>query len=257
MTKTLQKKSMNVFILAAGLGTRLKPITDTKPKALVPVDERPLLQILIQKLKKECDELSVVVNVHHFGQQIIDFIYGNNRFGIQIQVSDERDGLLDTGGGIKKAAAMFHDDSPLLIHNVDILSDLNLSAFYSRHIADTRSDATLVVSERETSRYLLFDNQNRLVGWTNVTTGEVKTPFKNLDMTTCNKYAFSGIHVMSKPLLDAMRTWQDKFSIIDFYLDMCDKAVIKGEVHNDMRFLDVGKLNSLTSAERMVHELDL
>ena len=248
---------MNVFILAAGLGTRLKPLTDTMPKALVPVDGRPLLQILIEKLKRESRELSVVVNVHHFGTQVIDFLDSNDRFGIRLQVSDERDKLLDTGGGIRKAAEMFGDDSPVLIHNVDILSDLNLSGFYSRHLADTQSEATLIVGERETSRYLLFDNNNRLVGWTNVTTGEVKTPFRDLDVTRCRKYAFSGIHVMSKSLLDAMRTWGDKFSVIDFYLDMCDKSIIKGEVHYDMKFLDVGKLNSLTLAEKMVHELDL
>ncbi len=248
---------MNVFILAAGLGTRLKPITDTMPKALVPVDGRPLLQILIQKLKREGGELSVVVNVHHFGQQIIDFLDSNDRFGIQIQVSDERNRLLDTGGGIRKAAEMFNDEYPLLIHNVDILSDIDLEDFYSRHVADTQSEATLIVSERKTSRYLLFDDQNRLVGWTNVTTGEVRTPFRNLDVAACGKYAFSGIHVMSRPLLDAMRTWEDKFSIIDFYLDMCDKAVIKGEVHSDMKFLDVGKLDSIATADKMVHELNL
>lgn len=257
MIKTPFGKPMNVLILAAGLGTRLKPLTDTMPKALVPVDGRSLLQILMEKLKRESDDLSVVVNVHHFGQQIIDFLNDNGGFGLHVQVSDERDKLLDTGGGIRKAAGMLGNDRPLLVHNVDILSDLNLADFYSRHLADTQCAATLIVSERETSRYLLFDCQNRLVGWTNVTTGEVRSPYKNLDLTACKKYAFSGIHILSKSLLDVMQTWKDRFSIIDFYLSVCDKTIIRGEVHNDMKFLDVGKLNSLTLAEKLVHELDL
>ncbi len=248
---------MNVFILAAGLGTRLKPITDTMPKALVPVDGRPLLQILIEKLKRECNDLSVVVNVHHFGQQIIDFLKANDNFGIQMEVSDEREMLLDTGGGIKKAAQLFKNNDPVLIHNVDILSDLNLANLYSRHLEDSQNGATLVVSDRKTSRYLLFDDGERLAGWTNVDTGEVKSPYMNLDAGTCRRHAFSGIHIMSRPLIEDMNGWGDKFSIIDFYLKECNKTIIKGEVHNETRLLDVGKLNSLSLAEKMVKELSL
>ena len=166
---------MNALIFAAGLGTRLKPLTDTMPKAMVPVNGKPLLQILIEKLKT-IGVTKVVINVHHFAQQIVDFVNVNNSFGIDIRFSDETDMLLETGGGLKKASQLFDDKSPVLVHNVDILSNADLSALY-----EEAKHTTLLVSERQTQRYLLFDDNNRLVGWTNIATGEVKSPYKNLD----------------------------------------------------------------------------
>ena len=223
---------MNALIFAAGLGTRLKPLTDTMPKAMVPVNGKPLLQILIEKLKT-IGVTKVVINVHHFAQQIIDFVNANDSFGIDIRFSDETDMLLETGGGLKKASQLFDDKSPVLVHNVDILSNADLSALY-----EEAEHTTLLVSERQTQRYLLFDDNNRLVGWTNIATGEVKSPYKNLDPEKYHKYAFSGIQVFNQELLPYMDSWEGKFSIIDFYLSICDKAEIRCKVGRDLQLLD-------------------
>ena len=146
---------MKAMIFAAGLGTRLKPLTDRMPKALVPVNGIPMLQHVILKLKQAgCTE--IVINIHHFGEQIIDFLQAHQNFGITVHISDEREELLDTGGGIKKAIPFFSGNEPFLVHNVDILSDTDLKALYDYH-RQSINDATLLVSQRETSRYLLFD----------------------------------------------------------------------------------------------------
>jgi len=248
---------MNVFILAAGLGTRLKPLTDTMPKALVPVAGRPLLQILVDKLKCEFDNPSIVINVHHFGQQIIDYVHQHDSFGLNVQFSDERALLLETGGGLKKAASLFGNDSPILIHNVDILSNLNLFDFYHKHFDEPHVAASLVVSQRETKRYLLFNEDDRLVGWTNIETGEVKTPFKNLNVHACKRYAFSGIHIVNKQVIEMMNEWKNRFPIMDFYLSVCDQLIIKADVRPELKMIDVGKLNSLNQAETMMKNLGL
>lgn len=241
---------MNILILAAGLGTRLKPLTDTMPKALVPINGKPLLGILIDKIKQSSDEeKKIVINIHHFGQQIIDYVAENKNFGVDIKFSDERNMLLETGGGLKKAAPLFQNDEPILIHNVDIMSNLQLSKFYLDHKAEINIEATLIVSERKTKRYLLFDDSNYLVGWTNIETGEIKSPYHDLDVASCHKYAFSGIHVFSQSLMKYMEKWQGKFSIIDFYLSICDKVKIKGDIRHDLRMLDVGKIDSIKLAE--------
>lgn len=237
---------MNALIFAAGLGTRLKPLTDTMPKAMVPVNGKPLLQILIEKLKT-IGVTRVVINVHHFAQQIIDFVNANDSFGIDIRFSDETDMLLETGGGLKKASQLFDDKSPVLVHNVDILSNADLSALY-----EEAEHTTLLVSERQTQRYLLFDDNNRLVGWTNIATGEVKSPYKNLDPEKYHKYAFSGIQVFNQELLPYMDSWEGKFSIIDFYLSICDKAEIRCKVGRDLQLLDVGKLDTIAKAEEFL-----
>ncbi|MBR7049803.1 MAG: NTP transferase domain-containing protein, partial [Prevotella sp.] len=156
------------MIFAAGLGTRLKPLTDTMPKALVRVGGKPLLEHVVLRLKDAGYE-RIVVNVHHFADQIIDFLKEQNNFGLDIRISDEREALLETGGGIKKALPLFDPTEPILIHNVDILSNLDLQSL--------PTDAPLlVVSQRQTKRYLLFDDDMRLQGWTNIETGEVKGP---------------------------------------------------------------------------------
>ena len=161
------------MIFAAGLGTRLKPLTDRIPKALVPVNGIPMLQHVILKLK-QAGFTEIVINIHHFGEQIIDFLQAHQNFGITIHISDEREELLDTGGGIKKAIPFFSGNEPFLVHNVDILSDTDLKALYDYHQQST-NDATLLVSQRETSRYLLFDKDNaRLCGWINKQTLQTK-----------------------------------------------------------------------------------
>ena len=242
---------MQAMIFAAGLGTRLKPLTDSMPKALVPVCGKPLLAHTIERLKGAgADE--IVVNVHHFSNQIVVYL-ATHDFGISIKISDESELLLDTGGGLRKALPLFdQQDQPVLIHNVDILSNIPLAEFYSAH---QQNDATLLVSERETSRYLLFDDNDRLVGWTNVNTGEVKSPYKDLNVEKCKRYAFSGIHCFSPRLGEQMKGFPDKFSIIDFYLAVCDKTIIKGYVQKDLKLLDVGKLDSLERAEDFVGKL--
>lgn len=246
---------MQAMIFAAGLGTRLKPLTDRIPKALVSVGGEPLLKRVILQLQK-AGFTRIVVNVHHFAQQIIDYLDANDRFGLDIRISDETDGLLETGGGIRKAWPLFAPDEPVLIHNVDILSNVNLAAFYGlerqRPVA-----ARLLVSERKTKRYLLFDDTMRLVGWTNIETGQVKSPYPGLDPKNCRMYAFSGIHTVSQQLMPLMEQEPDRFPIIDFYLRHCDKVRIEGCVKSDLRLMDVGKQETLREAEQFLKELEI
>ena len=170
---------MKAMIFAAGMGTRLKPLTDTMPKALVPINGKPMLEHIILKLKNS-GFTQIVINIHHLGQQIIDFLAENNNFGIDIIISDERDYLMDTGGGIKKAKSFFTGKEPFLIHNVDIISNVDLKKLYEKHL-ETNPLATLLVSKRETSRYLLFNKENKLCGWRNLETGEVKSFYPYFD----------------------------------------------------------------------------
>ncbi len=238
---------MNALIFAAGLGTRLKPLTDTMPKAMVPIDGKPLLQHLLEKLKR-AGVSHVVINIHHFAQQIVDFVQANNSFGIDIQFSDETDQLLETGGGLKKAARLFKDDTPILVHNVDILSNVDLADFYTSVMRTEGQPTTLLVSERQTQRYLLADEANRLVGWINVATGQVKTPYTDLDVEKCRKVAFSGIQVFHPQLLPLMDCWQGPFSIVDFYLSICHVVEVRLNLCQDLQLLDVGKLDSIREA---------
>jgi len=236
---------MKALIFAAGLGTRLKPLTDTMPKALVPVQGGPLLAHVLRKLKQAgCKE--AVVNVHHFADQIYDYL-ATHDFGLSVSISDERDQLLETGGGIKKAAHLLGSSEPFLVHNVDILSNLDLAAFYALHKPERL--ATLLVSERETQRYLLFNAENRLVGWTNIKTGEVKSPYADLDVSACQKLAFAGIHVISPAIFPLMESWQGQFSIIDFYLSVAATSLIIGEKVPNLQLVDVGKMDSLEQAD--------
>lgn len=244
---------MKAMLFAAGLGTRLKPLTDYMPKAMVPIAGQPLLGIVIKKLK-DSGVTDLVVNVHHLGQQIIDFL-ATKDWGIQIHVSDERQDLLDTGGGLRHAACFWErEKDPVLIHNVDILSDANLSAFYE---FSRREEVSLLVSNRKTSRYLLFDEHLRLVGWTNTDTGELRTPFPNLNVEECHQYAFSGIHSFSPSLFHYMSTFPEKFPIMDFYLTMCDRIQIRAYFVPELHLLDIGKLDTLEKAEDFVREYDL
>jgi Nucleoside-diphosphate-sugar pyrophosphorylase involved in lipopolysaccharide biosynthesis/translation initiation factor 2B, gamma/epsilon subunits (eIF-2Bgamma/eIF-2Bepsilon) len=240
---------MKAMIFAAGLGTRLKPITDNLPKALVPIAGKPLLEHVILKLKYAgFDE--IIVNVHHFPDLIIDFLRTNNNFGIRIEVSDERDFLLDTGGGVSKTAWFFDDGQPFLVHNVDILSNVDLKALYDQHI-QTNPLATLVVSKRDTFRYLLFDDNLRLNGWINEKTGETK-PAGISEPDSYRKLAFSGIQVLSPAVFELMKGLEPKFPIMDFYLSNAKNQTINGFVPEDYKMLDVGKLNVLDEAEKFV-----
>lgn len=238
------------MIFAAGLGTRLKPLTDSIPKALVLISGKPLLQLVIEKLKNAGFN-EIIINVHHFPNQIIDFLKLNNNFGIRIEVSDERDVLLDTGGGIRKAAWFFDDGKPFLVHNVDILSNIDLGALYHQHLR-TNSLATLVVSQRDTFRYLLFDDNLRLNGWINEKTGETK-PENLKKIEFYNKLAFSGIQVLSPKVFELMENLKPKFPIMDFYLSNAASQTISGFVPQDYKMMDVGKLDVLDEAERFVN----
>lgn len=238
------------MIFAAGMGTRLKPLTDVIPKALVPIGDKPLLQLVMEKLSaagsKHC-----VVNVHHKAGQIKNFLNLLDRaLPLSIAVSDESDALLETGGGIRKARHLLHDDEPVLIHNVDIISNVDVHSLYNNIGSD---DALLLVSERKTKRYLIFSDDLRLVGWTNIETGEIKSPFPELAELSFRQpvpdgyrlLAFSGIHVIGWGLLSDMDSWPDRFPIIDFYLNRCLDRCIRGYIQPDLHLVDVGKLDTL------------
>ena len=239
------------MIFAAGLGTRLKPLTDHMPKALVPVAGKPMLEHVIGKLKSAgFDE--IVINVHHFADQIIDFLKEKDNFGIRIWISDESEELLDTGGGIKKAAPYF--DEPFLVHNADILSNIDLKAMYNYHLTSS-NDATLLVSPRKTIRYLLFDEGNRLQGWVNKDTLQTKPEGFVYHPEVQKEYAFGGIHVISPTLFKYMGDgWTGKFSIMDFYLKTCHEAQLGGYVKEDLQLIDIGKLDTLTKAEDFIRQ---
>ena len=241
------------MILAAGLGTRLKPLTDTMPKALVPVGGTPLLDLNIRKLQAQGYD-RFVVNIHHFAQQIVDYV-AQQDYAPLVHFSDETDGLLETGGGLKKAAPLFLDDTPVLIHNVDILDNVDYDWLARQHQPD--EDAVLLVSPRKTKRYLLFDNAMRLMGWKNIETGEIKSPYEYIRRTglsqhgePLNMFAFSGIHSFSPCLFPLMDRFPDRFGIIDFYLSVCHRSRIVGLLKDDLRILDVGKMDSLHDAEQ-------
>ena len=246
------------MILAAGLGTRLKPLTDSMPKALVPVGDRPLLDLNIRKLQAQGYD-RFVVNIHHFAQQIVDYVTQQD-YAPLVHFSDETEALLETGGGLKKAAPLFVDDEPVLIHNVDILDNVDYNWFSRQH--QQEEDAVLLVSRRKTKRYLLFDNAMRLMGWKNVETGEIKSPYEYIRRTglsqhgePLNMFAFSGIHSFSPRLFPLMDRFPDRFSIIDFYLSVCHRSHIVGLPKDDLKVLDVGKLDTLHDAEVFLKEV--
>lgn len=244
---------MKAMIFAAGLGTRLRPLTDHTPKALVPVAGTPMLERVILRLK-EAGFDDITVNIHHLGEQIIDFLRARDNFGITIHLSDERDMLLDTGGGIRKARPFLDGDEPFLVHNADILSDIDLAAFYRHHV-DSDAEATLLVSERKTSRYLLFDEQQQLHGWLNKSTSEVKPEGFVYWQGEFRELAFGGIHVISPSLFRRMESgqWMGKFSIIPFYLSVCRETRIQGYPLQGFHWFDIGKPETLKLAEEMLY----
>ncbi|OIR12199.1 D-glycero-alpha-D-manno-heptose 1-phosphate guanylyltransferase [mine drainage metagenome] len=231
------------MILAAGLGTRLKPFTDKHPKALAMVNGKSLLQRNVEYLQ-QFGITEVIVNVHHFADQITGAIKKNNGWGSTISISDETNEVLETGGGLQKAGWFFDDDFVLM--NVDILTDLDLQVMIDQH-KKNNALATLAVTERNTSRYFLFDRQQQLCGWRNIKTGEEKIMRNENDI---QQKAFSGIHVID-PKIFSLIQQQGKFSMVDVYLSLCANHSIQYFDHTASKFIDVGKPESIAEAEKM------
>ena len=266
----LRRKAM---IFAAGLGTRLKPLTDSKPKALVEVSGKTLLEHVVHKLVSNGFN-DIIINVHHFAEQIEAWVekHKNSPFikdnKVRLYISDERKKLLDTGGGISYASHMLVANNPeqrFLVHNVDILSNVVLRHLTSHSPKD--ADAILLVSKRKTSRYLVFNSNMELVGWINKQTGEIKSPFdivksqlqdandESLDVNGYHLRAFAGIHLIGTGVFKFMSSSSDKFSIIDFYLNNCTQLRILGYEPDNLQLVDVGKLDSLASAEQFLSNI--
>ena len=224
------------MILAAGLGTRLKELTADKPKALVEVAGKPLLQHNIENLTARGFN-TIIVNIHHFGELIIKFLQ-EHEFNANVYISDERGLLMDTGGGIVQALPFFHDAEAVLVHNVDILSDMDLRACYDDFL-QSGDDAWLLTQDRQTARKLLFDEQQQLIGWRNLNDGTFK--WVNQPIDHFKELAFSGMHLF-KPSLFAEYPWQ-RYSIIDLYLRQAkDHRVQSVEIHPNYWF-DIGKID--------------
>lgn len=277
---------MRAMIFAAGLGTRLKPLTDTLPKALVPLAGKTLLQWQIERLKA-AGITDIVVNVHHFPDMIINYLRENDNFGCRIAVSDERDMLLETGGGLRKAKSLLlgigsresgNNDEPILICNVDILSNIDLPTLLQAY--NPEEMGVVVVSPRDTQRYLLFDETNRLCGWTNIATGEIRPaslvsslnilpptgeadlqakPTYQLQRSDLSPLAFSGMQVLNPRIFDVMdkvvAEKGDKFSLIDLYLSIAEKEILRAFIPENYRMMDVGKIAQLSEAESFAASL--
>ena len=235
---------MKAMIFAAGLGTRFKPWTDAHPKALAIVNGKSLLQRNVEYLQ-QYGISEVVVNIHHFADQIQHAIKENNGWGSEIMISDETNAVLETGGGLKKAATLLQGGSFVVI-NVDILTDLNLREMIHYH-RQLMPLATLAVSNRTTSRYFLFDHFHNLCGWRNTKTGEEKISRMSADNSP---KAFSGIHIIDSRIFSLMQN-EGKFSMVDVYLELAKSEIIKGFDHTGSMFIDVGKPEAVAVAESM------
>ncbi|MFI5195067.1 MAG: NDP-sugar synthase [Chitinophagales bacterium] len=235
---------MKAMILAAGLGTRFKPWTDQHPKALALINGKSLLERNILYLHRH-GITEVLVNVHHFADQIIDAVETNDGWGSRITISDESDEVLETGGGLKKAA-WFFTEAPFVVMNADILTDLDLKTMISFHRQHSPL-ATLAVTDRVSSRYFLFNEKDRLCGWRNVKTGAARISFSAPVM---REKAFSGIHILSPEIFPLMQQ-QGKFSIVDVYLELASSRQIIGFDHTGSKLVDVGKPEAVAMAEAL------
>lgn len=242
---------MKAMIFAAGLGTRLRPLTDDKPKALVEVGGMALLEIAIRRLKW-FGVRRLIVNVHHFAELVERFLAERDNFGMEIAISDERSLLLNTGGGLKQARWFFDDGAPFLVQNVDVLSTLDLRALYEAH-RRSAALATLAVRRRDTSRYLLFDEQRQLVGWQNRKSGATRW---SRPEQSAEAYAFSGIQVLSPAIFEYFPE-EAVFSTIDLFLEVAKTETVIGYPHEEDAWLDVGKLPALAEAEALLPRLEL
>jgi NDP-sugar pyrophosphorylase family protein len=227
------------------LGTRLGAMTHDKPKALVELGGKPLLQRCIENLTANGFS-HIVVNVHHFGEQIIDFVK-HNHFDAEILISDERDQLLDTGGGIVKASPLFRKSKAVLVHNVDIISNVNFGEMATQFI-DSADDAWLLTQDRETNRKFLFDAENQLIGWTNKAEGKFKwTKEKAVGHNDYTEMAFSGLHLFRSDLFAEFEPKRQ--SVIDLYLDLASRnRIVSRPIQPDLWF-DLGKPEQLAQAE--------
>ena len=236
---------MEAMIFCAGLGTRMQPITNHQPKALVKVNgvtllERNILKMISHGITK------IIINVHHYPDLIIDFLKQKN-FDCEIIISDERNELLDTGGGLMKAKKYFSLKDNILLHNVDILSDLDFNLLEQYHNSLNTSIATLAVRNRETKRYLLFNEENILVGWKNIATKEEK--IKRMSSKQI-PFAFSGIQIVSKDIFN-LNSLNGKFSLTDMYLSLAEENNIYSYCHNEGKWIDVGNPLLIKKAEEM------
>jgi NDP-sugar pyrophosphorylase family protein len=234
----LQTRGNKAMILAAGLGSRLKPYTDHKPKALLEWEGVPLLEHVILKLKGQ-GFVELIINVHHFAEQIIDFVNQKDQFGIRVEFSHERGGLLDTGGAIAHAS-WFFDKVPFLVYNVDIISDINLVKLFEAHVS-SQAIATLAVKERVTSRSLLMNNEGFLKGWRDNRNGETILVEEEVDRLT--PIAFSAIHVMDPAVFELFPD-KKRFAIMPFYLDLARSRPVYLYRHDQDSWSDMGKLES-------------
>lgn len=237
---------MKAIVFAAGLGTRLRPVTDHIPKALVQVGGVTMLERVIRKVRAAgIDE--IVVNAHHFADKVEDFLAGNPEVGSGVRISREEGEALETGGGVRHARTLLEGSGSFLMHNVDILSDMDLKRFIASHESGVL--ATLAVQEAEADRYFLFDDGMRLVGWTNVRTGEVKSPYPGLDPSRFRRLSFCGVHILSDEVFPLMEGWPDKFGIVDFYLSAAATHTIRGVIQKDLHLIDIGSPGKLAEAE--------
>lgn len=240
---------MKAMILAAGLGTRLRPLTNNKPKALIEIHGRPMLEWLILRLKEQAFN-DLIINTHHFADQIQAFLKTKNNFDIHIEISHESE-LLDTGGGIKKAAWFFDDDKPFLVHNVDVLTDLDYRQMMVQHIRQ-KALVTLAVRDRKTSRYFLFDRQNNLCGWQSIQSNERRI-VRNEGQAFYRR-SFMGIHIVSPYIFQYMKN-ENAFSIIETYLQVAANQTIKSFAADDFRWLDLGRKENLEEAELQFQDI--
>ncbi len=234
---------MKALILAAGLGSRLKPWTDSHPKALVPVGRQPMLQRVVEKLLSQGFD-DIVVNVHHFSSQIIDFLADKSW---PVRISDESGMLLDTGGGIAKASSFF-EGAPFLVHNVDILSDADLGMLMTVHLS-SGNDATLLVSDRESSRKLVFNEDMNLEGWHDLSSGSFRPEGFRLNPQS-KEYAFSGIHIVGEGMAMEMRQLfgDGAYPVMNYYLSKERKSRVGGFLQRDLHLIDIGKPATLSQA---------
>lgn len=234
------------MIFAAGKGTRLNPLTNTVPKALVKVNNIPLLEHVILKLKQSGVK-EIIINIHYLAEQVLDFLKQKNNFDIRIEISDETDLLLDTGGGLKKASWFFNDNKPFIVHNVDIISDIDLAGLYSYHL-ENKALATLVMSRRSSSRYFLINSKNQLCGWENS-----KTNVKIISKydKELSKLAFSGIHIINPGIFTFFEN-DHVFSITSKYLELSKKQLIKAYIPKNNYWFDVGTKEKLNEANNFL-----
>jgi len=242
---------MKAMIFAAGLGTRLKPITDHCPKALVKVGGKPMLQHTIEHLKRYGVN-EIIVNIHYLGQQIVDFLQQQNNFGISISISDETTKVLETGGGLWNARDFFKDTQPFLVCNADVLTDIDLQKFYNKHIS-SNAIATLAVRHRSSSRYLLFDEKEFLCGWRNVKKMEEKIPRKT-SSGKLQELAFSGYQFLAPEIFKTCKR-EGVFSMIDWYLDICATHRIQSYLHNEDSWIDIGSPEQLEQANQLFNSI--